>query len=206
MLEDLERLEILNAYQYDQKNFFSMQRIKFKPGMIKELERIVKYTFKAHYFQLLEQVGDEIVCIIKQRRTAGFWPMLEMGPWAFLFPLVVDPEFILINVLAEEDFVYKLYEFLDEYKASYRIVGTSSVNTISKINKEAGAFSLPAPGFTDRQRDIASYAAKHGFFEEPKKITARQIADHFGISESAVNNNLRKAQHLAMKYFFGGKY
>ncbi len=34
-------------------------------------------------------------------------------------------------------------------------------------------------------------------------MSAAQIAEHFGISESAVNRLLKTAKNLAMEYFFG---
>ena len=62
---------------------------------------------------------------------------------------------------------------------------------------------IPYPKFTKRQIDIATYAARRGYFKIPKKISGKEIADHFKISETAVNNHLKRARNVAMEYFFG---
>jgi len=209
MLDDIERVEILQAYQYDQQNFFSLQRILFKPGAMVNLETIVKKKFGGYYFQILETINEnEIMCIMKQKRTQGFWPLLEAGPWAFIFPIYVDRDKILLSVIAEEEYATKLKAIISKFALDYKIIAQNKIDTmnkfedvVSQLHKTTG----PYPNFTNRQREIANYAAKHGFFESPKKISAEELADYFKISVSAVNELLRKAENIAMTYFFGGK-
>ncbi len=45
LFQDLEFIEILNAFQYDQNHFFALQRIRFKPNIIKDLDKYIKNTF-----------------------------------------------------------------------------------------------------------------------------------------------------------------
>jgi predicted DNA binding protein len=206
MLADIERVEILQAYQYDQQNFFSLQRILFKVGAMENLEKIVKEKFGGYYFQILEKTSDnEIICIMKQKRTQGFWPLLDAGPWAFIFPIYVDSDKILINIIAEEAYVTKLKTTISKFTTDYNIIAQNKIDTMSKFEDVIGRSSIPFPNFTNRQREIAGYAAKRGFFESPKKITADNLADHFKISVSAINELLRKAENIAMSFFFGGK-
>jgi predicted DNA binding protein len=63
-------------------------------------------------------------------------------------------------------------------------------------------YATPLPRFTTRQREIATYAFRHGFFETPRKIAAEELAKHFQISVSAINEHLRKIDYLTMKFFF----
>ncbi|GAB4308181.1 MAG: hypothetical protein Kow0069_06230 [Promethearchaeota archaeon] len=222
LLEGLEYVEILDAYQYDQQHFFSIQRIKFDHP-VEDLEKKAKEQFHATFFQLLhamspqhhsgrETSGQEIVCVMKQTRDAGFWPVLEAGPWAFLFPLVVDRQAARLNLVANEEVVPRLFEFLDEHagggERGYRLLGSTNVDSVGKLDSELDALSVrqlrfPMPEFTRKQKEVASYAAQMGYFEEPKRVTAGEIAEHFGISESAVNRHLRRASNAAMRYFFG---
>ena len=62
---------------------------------------------------------------------------------------------------------------------------------------------IPLPHFTKRQREIANYAAKRGYFKIPKRISGKKIALHFNIKEATVNKHLKNARNLAMEYFFG---
>ena len=77
------------------------------------------------------------------------------------------------------------------------------INKKNKIDATLGRFSIPSPNFTKRQREIAFFAAKQGYFKSPKKINAEKIAQHFKISVSAVNKHLKNTRNIAMEYFFG---
>ena len=99
LFQHLEFIEILNAFQYDQNHFFALQRIKFKPNLIKNLDNYIKKKFNPQSFQLLNQTTDEIICIMDQNKTSGFFPILDSGPWACLFPINVYQEVILINII-----------------------------------------------------------------------------------------------------------
>ena len=73
----------------------------------------------------------------------------------------------------------------------------------SKFDNSLWRSAIPFPEFTKRQKDIATYAAKLGYFNSPKNISASKIAEHFDISVSAVNKLLKKAENMAMEFFFG---
>ena len=77
LFQELEFVEILNAFQYDQKHFFALQKIRFKPKYILDLDMYIKENFKPESFQLLDLKGNEILCIIDQSRSAGFFPIID---------------------------------------------------------------------------------------------------------------------------------
>ncbi|MHA1341768.1 MAG: helix-turn-helix domain-containing protein [Promethearchaeota archaeon] len=212
-MKGVSRLEIINAYQYDQKNLFSLQKIFFEKGIIddyyqngkgnSELIDFLKVKFGANFLELIRRTKYSVLCTMKQNRKTGFWQFLEPGPWAFLFPIIIDQKSILITFIVEENYAEKiklLMEKLTKKYGSYEILAQTSFNVDEKQNYPS-LFLFPK--FTERQIEIASYAAQNGYFESPKQITAEDIAKHFGITISAVNDNLRKAEHTAMKFFFG---
>jgi len=204
LFEELEFVEILNAFQYDQKHFFALQRIKFKNKIEKDLSKHIEDLFSAESFQLLERRGDEIIGIIDQKRSAGFFPIIDSGPWAFLFPIHVSNKVLLINIISRKEYVDNLFKVLSKLTQNkFKIIGMTDINDIK--NSEAGAWQtlIPFPNFTPKQEEIVKFAAKNGYFTTPKKISAKKIALQFGISESAVNKHLRNATNLAMDYFFG---
>ena len=129
--------------------------------------------------------------------------MFGQGPWAILFPISVGDKDIHLILLAEEQYLSHLYEAIAKITEAYYVVGVSNVNNMQDID-QTGQFQIPFPSFTAKQRDIATYAAQHGYFESPKKISAKAIAENFGLTESGVNIHLKHAENLAMKYFFGG--
>ncbi len=203
LFEKLQFIEILNAFQYDQNHFFALQRIKFKPNLIKNLDNYIKKKFNPQSFQLLNQSKDEIICIMNQNKTSGFFPIVDSGPWAFLFPIHVSQEVLLINIISQNEYVNKLFDVINSFTENYEIIGMTDLDKIDAIDQTIWRSSIPFPNFTKRQQEVAAHAAKRGFFKTPKKTSSAQIANHFGISESAVNRLLKTAKNLAMEYFFG---
>jgi len=203
LFQDLEFIEILNAFQYDQNHFFALQRIRFKPNIIKDLDKYIKIKFKPQSFQLLNQTRNEIICIMNQKKTSGFFPIVDSGPWAFLFPIHVSQEVLLINIISQNEYINKLFDVINSFTEKYKIIGMTDLDKIDEMDQTIWRSAIPFPKFTKRQQEVASFAAKKGFFKIPKKIRATQIADHFGISESAVNRLIKSARNLAMEYFFG---
>ena len=203
LFQQLEFIEILNAFQYDQTHFFALQRIKFKPDLFEDPVKIIKEQFKPQSFQLLNKTRNEIICIMDQENTSGFFPIVDKGPWAFLFPIHVSQEVLLINIISQNEYINKLFSAINEFTEKYDIVGMTDLDKLDEVDQTIWRSAIPFPNFTKRQQEVASYASKQGFFKTPKKISAAQIASHFEISESAVNKLLKTAKNLAMEYFFG---
>ncbi|MHA1822026.1 MAG: helix-turn-helix domain-containing protein [Promethearchaeota archaeon] len=207
LFKDIKRVEILNAFQYDQKNFFSLQSIEFEEGILenqKDLASFIRKKMNASFFYKIDAGRNTIICILKQKREEGFWPVLfNIDPWAIIFPVIVDSASIIITIMARSDVLHKLKNLLLKYVSDYDVLGQSGKVSLSDLDSNMGLFTIPYPNFTERQKQICSYAARNGYFCSPKKISAKKIAEHFGISISAVNENLKKAENIAMKYFFG---
>ncbi len=204
LFQNLEFVEILNAFQYDQKNFFTLQRIRFKPNSFQDLNKFIRDRFKPQFFKLLHQSGNEIICIMRQSRSSGFFPIFESAQgWALLFPIHVSQEVLLINIISQTKNINKLFNIISSFTNDYKIIAMTDVDKLDKFDNTLWKSAMPFPEFTERQRDIASFAAKYGYFKSPKKITALEIAEKFGISVSAVNKLLKKAENTAMEFFFG---
>ncbi|MFX0104751.1 MAG: helix-turn-helix domain-containing protein [Candidatus Hodarchaeota archaeon] len=203
LFDKIDFVEILNAFQYDQNHFFALQKIKFKRKAEIDITKVITESFKPEILQILEQSGNEIICIMDQSRSSGFFPIVGSGPWAFLFPIHVSSEVILITIISHEDYIKNLFEILSSFTDDFRIIGLTDLDKISKFDETIWRSIIPLPKFTKRQKEISSYAAKNGFFKSPKEITAMEIASYFGLKEATVNKHLKKARDLAMEYFFG---
>lgn len=203
LFQELDFVEILNAFQYDQTHFFALQKIRFKHEVQGEIEKYIKKYFKPQAFQLLTQSGKEIICIMNQSKKSGFFPIFDSGPWALLFPIHISQQLLLINIISQNEYIDKLYKIISSFTKNYKIIGMTDVDKLDKFDNTLWRSAMPFPEFTRRQKEIATYAAKYGYFNSPKKITATKIAEHFGISVSAVNKFLKKAENTAMQFFFG---
>ena len=73
--ERLEYMEIMNVWQYSQNDFFSVQKLVFKKEHENVLDADKETLMKqlnASYLQILRRKENEIICILKQHRDAGF--------------------------------------------------------------------------------------------------------------------------------------
>ena len=195
LFQDLEWVEILKAFQYDQTHIFSLQRIKFKSILGSDFETLIKQKFNPQSFQLLSRLKDEITCIMYQNKTTGFFPVIDSGPWALVFPIFTSKEFLLINIIAQNEYIPKLLQIISSFTESYKIIAMTNVNKANKIDDIIGKYAIHFPDFTKRQKEVASFAAKNGYFRSPKRITANKIAENFGISITAVNRHLKTTHH-----------
>jgi predicted DNA binding protein len=193
----VDHIEVLQIYQYDRNNFFSMHAIRFKPDMKGNIAQQLQELFHAQSFQVLEEKRDEILCIMKQRKDSGFWPAFLSGSWALLPPLIIDPDSIMFSIIAKED------EHLASILNQLKIFKSIELLAISKPGDTIETAGQPPPRLTARQREIMTYASRYGYFDLPKKIATKQIASHFGLTPGAVINHVRKAEKLLMRYFFG---
>lgn len=203
MLNYFTKIEIIQAYQYDNKHFFTMQKLTYKPDALGEKDLIFKKILGVTSATEVEKTGNEkngyeITYIMTQKRNKGFWPLLDnAGTWALIPPVIVDQHSILMTTIADEINIGMIHKYLASLNIEYEILAQAT------MDDSISAITMPYPKFKKRQSEIAHYAAIRGYFEIPKGISAKDIANHFNISVSAVNENLRKAQNLSMQYFFG---
>jgi predicted DNA binding protein len=193
----IRHIDTVQIYQYDRTNFFSLHHIYFRPMEIQEFDTYSKTLFQAQSVQVLERHGDEILCIMKQRNSSGFWPALMSGSWALLPPISIDPDLILFSIIIkEDDEIATLFKHLQTFK-SFRILASSNpAEVLENLNQGL-------PGLTFRQREIMTYAQRLGYFDIPKKVSTQKIAEHFHVSASAIINHVQKAEKILMRYYFG---
>ncbi|OLS12624.1 MAG: hypothetical protein RBG13Loki_3769 [Promethearchaeota archaeon CR_4] len=203
LLVDFDQLEVLNVYQYDGHSLFSLQRLKFKPNRIGDLDKILREKYNVEYYEVLHQQNDEVLCILKQKRDTGFFLVLGQGPAALLCPITIREDVVQLQILAEEEYLVSIFETLSKFSDSWKVTHIRNIERMKDLD-HFGQFKTPTPRFTAKQRDIATYAAQHGYFKSPKRISGKTIAKHFGITESAVNLHLKNAENLAMTFFFDG--
>lgn len=196
MFERIRLIQVLNILQYDDKNIFLLVKIHFKPEFRENWREFLESFPVITFIQPLKEIHNEVVCLLRFSKTSSFWPTLSSGPWAILPPMIVDNDSFQLTLIISEDSLENIYRFLDEFATSHELLAINDLNAIASNEP------MLTPDFTDRQIEIARYAFKHGYFETPKRISSKELAEVFKVSEAAVTKNLRRASYLAMKYFF----
>ena len=93
---------------------------------------------------------------------------------------------------------------LNQYAASYEISAISSIDKSGffDIDKSFAKRKGMEIKLTPRQKEVVNWAVKNGYYNSPKKISADEIGEKFGITVSAVNQLLRKVEHSVMNHYF----
>ena len=190
-------LELINTFQYDQNNFFSLERIVFKPEAMANWETLLKTKFMVEFVQPLSIVDTTVVCIAKSTNEQGFFRFLgDQGFWAIIPPISIDPIGITVTIICEEAFLTQIHQILEKFDPNFRVLA------INDLTKTLAFDQVLLPQFTERQREIAKHAIKRGYYSIPKKVSAEEIAEELGISVSGFNAHLRKVEARLMEFFF----
>ena len=192
----IEYIEVLQIYEYDSNNFFALYKIVFKKGKINELDKFLRGLFFAKSYKILEKKSNEILCIMKQRNTSGFWPEFLSESFALIPPIVFDPDAVIFEVIAKDDDINNIL-------SQHKIFKSMQLLSVSNIDETISHSMNAMPRLTNRQKEIMIFANRNGYFKIPKQISTKKIAEHFQISSSAVLNHIQKAERTIMEYFFG---
>ncbi|NHI93736.1 MAG: hypothetical protein EAX96_14715 [Candidatus Lokiarchaeota archaeon] len=193
----IKNLEVLQIYKYDHNTFIALFNILFKKEKFGNFEKYLRELFEVQEFYILEKRKNEILCIMKHRKTSSFWPAFVSSSYTLIPPLVMDPEMVLFSVIANDD--EQLNIVLNQLKM-FKGMKLLSVTNLDELNINT---VNTMPRLTTRQKEIISYAARNGYFKMPKQISTRQIAENFHVSTAAILNHLQKAEKSIMEYFFG---
>ena len=197
----IKLIEVLDIYHYNRLNFSILERITFKESDV-DFKKIINEVMQPDTFHIIEKDGNVVLCLMTMKRNKGFWPKIISGNWVINPPIIIDEKFLKITIITRDKFeeVYKKWSQLID---KIEVVAIQNVPEEFDLQKQQILrHSQPYPRFPLKQFEIATYATRNGYYTSPKKISAEEIASHFSISISAVNEHLRKAEKTVMHYFF----
>lgn len=109
-----------------------------------------------------------------------------------LWPVVFGNDRQLLTIVAADR------AHLDELVHDLGRLGTPTIDQVTNLPPEALTTHVSLADFvgtlTERQVSIIWYAIESGYYETPRRISINEIAAHFGIARSTLNEHLRKAE------------
>lgn len=145
------------------------------------------------------------------RRIAFLRRLPEKGRQAYRLGLVGDYGFSVYALLEHADAIFmgsryyegvEVWDFISpsEYVTERVTHGLLRMGSILKVDlrkigfPELEALLLrPRTGLSARELETLRHAFQTGYFEWPRRVTLKDIADHFKISKSTINECMRKA-------------
>lgn len=191
----LEKYELLQIHRQDDDQIFATQKVKFKdPKMDPKMLEGKHYGMS--YIEVIKEDrgNNEFIFFSKHKwvkQTKEFLNKLDLiiDP-----PIILDKDRLLVSIITDSKNIDKFVESLDSfYNTKLEILSISDIQP----NYENLFLKL-----TDRQKEIVYYAIQHGYFEIPRRINSKKIANHFKISRSALYEHLRKIERIIYHTIF----
>jgi len=191
----LEKYELLQIHRQDEDQIFATQKVKFKdPKMNPKMLEGKNYGIP--YIEVIKEDrgNNEFIFFSKHnwiKETKQFLDRLDLiiDP-----PIILEQDRLLVSIITESKNVDEFINVLDNY---YN--GKLEILSISNIHPNYENLFLK---LTNRQKEIVYYAIQHGYFEIPRRINSKKIANHFKISRSALYEHLRKIERIIYNTIF----
>jgi len=106
--------------------------------------------------------------------------------------LIITEDYIKISLISDESILKRLPRYLS--KKDYDIL---SITDPSHEASEGVQVQL-----TTKQREVIQYAVENGFFNIPRRIKSKEIAEKFNFSVSAFNELLRRVERKLFSAYF----
>jgi predicted DNA binding protein len=195
----VERMEVVHIYRYDDNNMFAIQKFKFLSPEFKPEDLVGVEGLGITYVEMLAQKEGEFVCLVKTHKKNRIHDLLIDPNIGFEMPMVFTQDNIVISIIADEKRLKSTIEQVGKHitEDSFKILSISPVRP--EINS---IYSI----LTAKQLEILKEALKKGYYEIPRGVSAKELAEAFDISVSALNEHLRKAERKILYTIFKGSF
>ncbi|MFX1388426.1 MAG: helix-turn-helix domain-containing protein [Promethearchaeota archaeon] len=191
----MEKYELLQIHRQDEDQIFATQKVKFKdPKMHPKMLEGEHYGMS--YIEVINQDkgNNEFIFFSKHKWIKQIKEFLDKLDLIIDPPIILDQDRLLVSIITVSKNVNKFVESLDAfYNNKLEILSISDIQP----NYENLFLKL-----TDRQKEIVYYAIQQGYFEIPRRINSKKIANHFKISRSALYEHLRKIEKIIYNTIF----
>jgi hypothetical protein len=190
----VDRYELLQIHRLDNEIIIATQSFKFKNSSFgpKNLLGIGSIEFVEVISEDIAK--NEYVCFVKHHWPSDLKQFFEDTDIIMNTPIIAENGAMKLSFTTEIDKVDKIWAELQHYGDQVKVI---SVNTLLPPCIENITLSL-----TDRQREILYHAVEHGYYEIPRKINTSDLAQNFGISQSALSEHLRKIERVVFHSIF----
>ena len=160
---------------------------------LQELKRFLQFWEnyeKITRFTIAAMSGNEVVFTIsmKDYREHVTRYILENNGFFTSPVMVTEGEEHWSIVLPDEDAKKSLFKQLEE-------IGTVHIANITHLDHLSMAVPVEYVEFTPRQSQILKIAYMKGYYDTPKKINSRELAEILQISQSTLLEHLNKAEN-----------
>lgn len=190
----LDGYELVQVHRLSENMMYGTNKLKFKDPHFhpKELEG----KFGIDYIEVIAEDKNkkEYICIIKHQWFDEMRQLFSNLNILIEPPLIMEDNQLITTMISDIETIDQLID--DQAK---RYGNDFKILNISTIVPDANHLSLL---LTERQKEIMYYAVENGYFELPRNIRSIDLAENFGISQSAITEHIRKVEKIIFGSIF----
>lgn len=188
------RYELLQIHRLTEEFIFATQLFKFKDPKFhpKDLLGINGIEF----IEILaeDSIKREYICFVKHRWPDELKNFFKDPDIIMDVPIIMEQESLIISFITDSNNIDKI---IDEQKKHY--VDQFKIISINTVYPNIDNLFLI---LTKRQKEIILYAVDKGYYDIPRKISTKDLAKKFNISQSALSEHLRKIERTMFHSIF----
>jgi hypothetical protein len=188
----MDRITVIQQFTHSPEEFLMLAEIVWKGPVEDPAGELMRLNESFRWLTGITMVDHEkrrTLCFMTGNYDRAYVELFKFTTQEFRcfieFPLIVTKEWGEGGIVGPPPEVERLLEFMKEWGADQRIV---SVREYFPVDR--GILSV----LTDAQLRSLKMAYSMGFFEDPRKHTARQIAKKLGIAHTTFLTHIRKSQ------------
>lgn len=182
----LEKYETLQIHRYDENIIYVTQKMQFKSANSHPKDLVGKFGIEFNEVLFENKQKKEYICFTKHHWHKDLQIFFKNTEILIESPIVLEEDSIIIKFISHGKNIDAIIEHQKKtFNDNFKILSITSVHP----NKDNLQLLL-----TERQKGIAYYAVNNGYYEIPRKIDSEHMANHFGISKSALHEHLRKIE------------
>lgn len=199
---DIDQIIVQQQFTTSPKNFILLCEINWK-------ERFGDFDDRLSELKNDVDVFDDITVINsdqEQKRTLCFLMGVHDPIYTELFiyttqeflcfiefPIFLREEYGIMNLVGVPEDVDRLLAFMKEFGSGFEIMAVMNYST-----RDRGLLA----SLTEKQLSVMKYAYEHGFFEHPRKTSARELANKLEIAHTTFLTHIRKSQQRILSVLF----
>jgi predicted DNA binding protein len=181
-IEKIKLFELLHVLRFDSGQLASVCRVEFTDSSIKIEDVFIGNKLKV--VPLETEKEGTYICFLKERLPHGSQDLLNIGVY-LSGPCEIRNGRVKVSVVGETRQLKAFIKFIQKLDVSFKVVSL----TEAKFSPHS-----PLDYLTDKQRTVLVSAFEHGYYDLPRRIDSKALAEKLDLRSSTLIEHRRKAE------------
>ncbi|MHA1731883.1 MAG: helix-turn-helix domain-containing protein [Promethearchaeota archaeon] len=191
--DNFQEFRINQVLHYSSDSFAGVFDIRFS-GHKEEKSELSKHP-QVLFFQEMFTSEGVLTALIRVKLDLSSFKTLANFQVFIKPPISFVDGKLSVCLFGNQEGLREVFSELKEKSIKFTV---AKVGTVDLQRNKGSTLSY----LTTKQEKVIRYASEHGYFEIPRNISTKTIADEFGITPAAVLEHLRKATRKIFELIF----